>query len=264
MSDWEGYRDAVLFPLPLLDSVCGAGNPPWIGMPGEAHRAPLVMSPQMPIGRARCSIPPVSPAQAAVRRAGLYPMRPIPGQERDPPAFSAGKTGKSLNTLSSIRRGRRWRKDLAPQRSNCLQKPKRRSRTCFRHLLFADLGQGVHRLQAKETALRPGSISLLGAPGRNVSILAEQAGRTGITPRVSMAVETRAKPDTHSVSGPWQPPESSGADSVNHLRLTGRKATRMLQESSRNQRAIEPFPTYCAAANTPGPVAPTRTPGRRG
>ena len=33
-------------------------------------------------------------------------------QERDPPAFSAGKTGKSLNTYSSIRHRRHWCKGL--------------------------------------------------------------------------------------------------------------------------------------------------------
>ena len=52
------------------------------------------MSPADAFGRARCSIPQVSPARAAVRRAGLDPMRPVLGPGTGPSSFLGRKDWK--------------------------------------------------------------------------------------------------------------------------------------------------------------------------
>ena len=117
---------------------------------------------------------------------------------RDPPVFSAGSTGKSLITLFSIRHRIGGDKTTGVLPLQVLpfvgQKPKCGSGaglcTSFRQSVGQgyrlDLGNrvkrtvrfGIMELPAAVEGERinpSGSYSLVGAPGRNISILAEQA-----------------------------------------------------------------------------------------
>ena len=75
----------------LLDSVRGAGNSHWIGIPGETHRAPRGMSLADAHRESRARSSWDGPAWVAVRRARLNPMRPVPGLGTGPASFLGRK-----------------------------------------------------------------------------------------------------------------------------------------------------------------------------
>ena len=101
-----GIGDALVGPVATSSiQFVGQGYPFGMGPPGRSApcasvgwglpaetRASITPTPQqcpsrMAIGRARCSILLVSPSRAAVRRAGLDPMRPDPGPGTGPSSF---------------------------------------------------------------------------------------------------------------------------------------------------------------------------------
>ena len=65
---------------------------PWLGIPGEAHHAPRKCPSRTPIGRARLDPSESIRLGRAVRRAGLDPMRPVPGPGTGPSRFLGRET----------------------------------------------------------------------------------------------------------------------------------------------------------------------------
>ena len=134
------------------------------------------------------------------QRAGAYPcLRSPPGEQgsipgeqtgsgMDPPVFWAGNTGKSQTThpvsptLTARERGKAEQSGRMAQSVYCrnaeiewlflfrLQPPPQSVRGAGTRRI-----RSGYRLWTERSSLRASSISLLGAPGRNVSILAEQA-----------------------------------------------------------------------------------------
>ena len=209
----------------LLVSVRGAGIPPWVGIPVEAHRAPGERPSQTPIGRARLNPPESVRHGRQFGEQGSILCGRSRVQERDPPVFSARNPGKSLTTQSSISHRGRRRKGLAGTASKVLAScclfltknlsavPAPESSTSFcqsvgqgfrldwvavRSAPYASVGKGFTGCGQSVGHSAVAAIPSWALRGEKPRSSRSRPGRTGITPPGFWAVETLEKPDNES------------------------------------------------------------------